>query len=345
MTTSATIEPVIVFPALANDPVDAALFQIGRHLQQEAYRFTTVTPDTHAIINARSRDVLATDLRDVFGWNRPFRENLLPEPLVTALRTADALEHLDDGVVRARVRCSSLGERLFLHSSFPTAERDAVFFGPDTYRFVHLLHRTLAGGARLLELGTGSGAAALCLADRYERLVMTDINPLAVRFARINAALSGCDHAEVHCVDMAARLVGTFDAIIANPPFIIDPAHRLYRDGGDLGIAVALRMVKTALPLLAPDGCFVLYTGAPVVDGWDVLADALVPLIRSAGLPAHYDELDVDVFGSELASEVYRAARVERLAVVALTIGRPGTAALAPSQTVIRDDAGAGYRP
>ncbi len=345
MTTCATAEPTIVYPALANDPVDAALFQVGRLLQQEAYRFTTVTPDTHTIINARSGEVLATNLREVFGWHRPFQPSLLPERLMLALSAAKAVEQVDDGVVRARVRCSSIGDRLFLHTGFPTTDRDAVFFGPDTYRFVHLLHRTLGGGGRLLELGAGSGAAALCLADRYEQLVMTDINPLAARYARINAALSGCDHAEVHCVDMAARLDGAFNAIIANPPFIIDPAHRLYRDGGDLGIAVALRMVTAALPLLAPDGCFVLYTGAPVVDGRDLLVEALIPLIRAAGLPAHYDELDVDVFGSELASEAYRTARVERLAVIALTIGCPGTArrallhVLDNDETTIRNNA------
>lgn len=338
MTSSATIEPVIVFPALANDLVGAALFQVGRLLQQESYRFTTVTPDTHTIVNTRSADSLATNLREVFGWNRPFQPALLPERLMTALSAAEAVEQVGDGVVRARVRCSSIGQRLFLHSGFPTAERDAVFFGPDTYRFVHLLNRTLGAGRRLLELGAGSGAAALCLAERYAQLVMTDINPLAARFARINAALSGCDHAEVHCVDMAARLDGTFDAIIANPPFIIDPTHRLYRDGGDLGIGVALRMVTTALPLLASDGCFVLYTGAPVVDGRDLLAEALIPLVRAAGLPAHYDELDVDVFGSELVNDAYRAARIERLALVALTIGRPGTASRALPHIVDRDE-------
>lgn len=330
MSTSATTEPVLVFPLVDNNPQDAALFHIGRQLQQLQYRFTTVTPDTHAVISARPDNTLATDLRGVFGWNRPFQPSLVPERLVTALRAAQALDYVGDDLMRARVRYSSIGERLFLHSGFPTSERDAVFFGPDTYRFVHLLRRTLARGGRLLELGAGSGAAALSLADRYERLVMTDINPLAVRFARVNAALAGCDHAEVHCGDLAAQLEGTFDAIIANPPFIIDPAHRLYRDGGDLGIAVALRMVAEALPRLAPHGCFVLYTGAPVVDGRDLLAEALVPLLHSAGFPAHYDELDADVFGAELANDAYTTARIERLAVVALTVGRPGTATRAP---------------
>jgi len=320
------LDPVIVFPHLGNDPIDAALYESGRLLQRTGYRFTTVTPDTHAVIDTRLGDASAKNLREVFGWNRPFPHALLPEQLLSSLWSAQALDQLADGRLRTKVRFSSIGERLFLHSGYPTREREAVFFGPDTYRFVTLLRRTLAGGSRLLEIGAGSGAAALSLADRYDTMVMTDINPLAARYARINAALAGCDPDQVHCTDLATHLDGYFDAIIANPPYLIDPTHRLYRDGGDLGIAVALRMVEAALPRLTPDGCLVLYTGAPVVDGRDLLAEALLPLLRKAGLPAHYDELDVDVFGSELATEIYAQAQVERLAVVALVVGHPGTA-------------------
>ena len=314
-------DPSIVFPLLGGDPVDAARFEIGRQLQRSGYRFTTVTPDTHVAVEAGRGAAAAEDLRDVFGWNRPFWSDLLPERLLGALHAADAVEALADGRLRARLRCSSLGDRLFLHSGFPTRERDAVFLGPDTYRFIHLLRRTLAGGGRLLEIGAGSGAAALSLAERYDEVVMTDLNPLAVRYARINAALAGCDHAQVQCTDLTAHVAGRFDAIIANPPYLIDPEHRLYRDGGDLGIAVALRMVDAALPRLAPGGCFVLYAGAPVVAGRDLLAEALAPRLAAAGLPAHYDELEVDVFGAELAGGAYAAARVERLAVVALMVG------------------------
>ena len=324
MNTSTAMEPVIVLPALAKAPLDAALFQVGRQLQQSGYGFTTVTPDTHAIILARLGQRPARDLREVFGWNLPFENTLLPRRLLDALHAAEALEPLDDGLLRSRVRFSTVGSRIFLHSGYPTREREAVFLGPDTYRFIHLLRRTLAGGERLLEIGAGTGAAALALAERYARLVLTDINAQAVRYARINAALAGCDHVEAVCTDLTTSVDGPFDAIIANPPFIIDPGHRLYRDGGDLGIAVALRMVSSALPLLAPDGCLVLYTGAPVVAGRDLLADALAPMLRASGRPAHYDELDVDVFGSELASELYADAQVERLAWVAVVVGRAG---------------------
>lgn len=338
MSTPSLCEPVIVFPQLGSDPVDAALFTAGRLLQRTGYRFTTVTPDTHAVIAQRLEDEPARDLRAVFGWNQPFHPELLPEGLLTAMTTADAVEQLPDGRLRARIRFASVGERIFLHSGYPTGERDTVFFGPDTYRFIHHLRRTLAGGTRLLEIGAGSGAPALTLAERYEDVVMTDINPLAVRYARINAALAGYDRAQVQCTNLTEHLDGNFDAIIANPPYLIDPAHRLYRDGGDLGIAVALRMAAAALPRLAPNGCFVLYTGAPVVDGRDLLAEALLPLLRSAGLPAHYDELDVDVFGSELLCPAYEAARVERLAVVTLVVGHAGTAARARFAASTRDE-------
>lgn len=327
-------DPAIPFGLIECTPQDAALFQVGRSLQQTGYRFTTVTPDTHAVILARTGNRSARNLREVFGWNLPFEPAVLTDSLLAALYAADMIELRSDGRLRSRIRCSTIDDRLFLHSAYPTCEHDAVFFGPDTYRFVHLLRRTLSGGRRLLEIGAGSGAAALCLAEEYDQVVMTDINAEAVRFARINAALAGCEHAEIRCADLAAQLSGDFAAIIANPPFIIDPAHRLYRDGGDLGIAVAVRMVEAALPLLSTDGCLVLYTGAPVIDGRDQLADALAPVLRRAGRGARYEELDVDVFGSELPHEVYAAAHIERIALVSLVVGRSGAPDTARSDSV-----------
>jgi SAM-dependent methyltransferase len=320
------VDPIITFPALGNAPLDTALFQIGRLVHQTGYKFITVTPDTHALMMKRNANRSATDLRDVFGWNFPFHGNLLGGSLRTALQTADLIEHLSDGRFRARLRCSTVGDQVFLHSGYPTIDRDVVYFGPDTYRFIHLLQRTLAGGNRLLEMGAGTGAAALCLAARYKHLVLTDINAQAVRYARINAALAGVDHIEAICTDIIPPLSEPCDAIIANPPFIIDSAHRFYRDGGELGITVAQRMVEAALPLLTADGCLVLYTGAPIVDGQDLLFEALSPLLRTVERPFFYETIDVDVYGSELANEVYQKARVERLAIVALIVGRAGAA-------------------
>ena len=49
-----------------------------------------------------------------------------------------------DGLMRSKVRFSSLGGSLYVHSAFPTSAAEAVFFGPDTYRFAALIARTLA---------------------------------------------------------------------------------------------------------------------------------------------------------------------------------------------------------
>jgi release factor glutamine methyltransferase len=118
---------------------------------------------------------------------------------------------------------------------------------------------------------------------------------------------------------------GNFDVIVANPPYLAgpDPASghegRLYRDGGGpLGIDLSVRIVTEALARLAAGdgGKLVLYTGAPVVDGRNVLQDRVAPLLRSAASAFSWEELDPDVFGDELTRPPYRDT--ERLSVVAL---------------------------
>jgi methylase of polypeptide subunit release factors len=297
-----------------------ALVDIGIQLTRSGYHFTTVTPDTHRLINARPENTEAHDLQGVFGWSRPFRPSLLTRDLRLALERADAVEAARDGLLRSRIRFSSVEGQLVLHSAFPTAAHDAVFLGPDTYRFIALLRRTLVGGASLLEIGTGSGAAILSLADRFAHLTATDVNPTAVRYARVNAVLAGCGTLELHCTDLAYGVEGAFSAIIINPPYVIDPHGPQYRDGGARGIEVALRMLSAALPLLAPAGRLVLYTGAPVVSGHDLLAEALSPILAAPGLEARYEVIDVDVFSSALADPGY--AGIDRIAVVAVLVSR-----------------------
>jgi methylase of polypeptide subunit release factors len=96
------------------------------------------------------------------------------------------------------VRVAALGSRLYLHSAFPTDAPDAVFFGPDSYRFAALIERELAGVApgslgRVIDIGTGAGVGALVTADAClpARAIGTDVNPKALRFAAMNAAAAG----------------------------------------------------------------------------------------------------------------------------------------------------------
>ncbi|GAC1624911.1 MAG: class I SAM-dependent methyltransferase [Nevskia sp.] len=302
-----------------------ATVALGRWLQAGDYRFTTPTPETQRRVLA-NRPGEARDLRDVFGWSRRFESGLLPAEALRLLERSGALQELDDGRLRSRIRFSSLADGLFVHSAYPTSAGDAVFFGPDTCRFAGLIRGTLAGrrrpAPRVVDIGCGSGAGGLLaarqLGPRMARLTLGDISPAALRCAAINSALSGV---EAHCVesDVLDGVEGEFDLVLCNPPYLADPQQRLYRHGGGLhGCELSLRIVRETLPRLAPKGWLILYTGTAVVDGVDTFKAGVEPLLRSAGLRYRYEELDPDVFGEELEQAAY--AGVERLAVVGLVV-------------------------
>ena len=78
-----------------------------------------------------------------------------------------------------------------------------------------------ARGGRVLDLGCGSGVGGLVAAQAGCQVVATDINPAAVRCARINALLNGLDgQIDVRGGDLFAPVVGErFETILFNPPY------------------------------------------------------------------------------------------------------------------------------
>ncbi|MET0340602.1 MAG: methyltransferase [Polyangiales bacterium] len=307
-----------------SDPHARALVALGEALRARGYRFITSTPATHARVFARRAE--ARDVRDVLGFSLPFRREVLEPALLSLLEQADALDVQPDGRLRARVRVSSLArapgeDALYVHGAYPTESADAVFFGPDTYRFCAFLARARVPARYVVDIGCGSGAGGLVAAHAggAARLVLADVNPRALALAAVNAALQG---RAVSCVqsDVLAGVDGAPDLIVANPPYMRDHAARAYRDGGGAyGEALSVRIAREALARLAPGGTLLLYTGAPVVDGVDVFHAQLAPLLR--GLTHHYEELDPDVFGEELDQPGYE--HVERIAAIGVRVLKP----------------------
>jgi SAM-dependent methyltransferase len=314
--------------SLALEPRDAALVALGHELGRCRYSFITVTPATHRRVNARANSREASSLTDVFGWSRPFRTKTLPAHLIALLETAQALDG-DGELLRSRVRFASLGEQLFCHSAFPTDDQDAVFFGPDTYRFARLIRQSVggleaSGPFRIVDIGCGSGvggllAAALMPADKQVECVLADISPAALRFARINAVLNGMPMAETALSDVLAAVPGVANLIVSNPPYLVDSMRRLYRHGGGaLGSELSLHIAREGVRRLAPGGRLVLYTGAAVVDGTDVFRQALTSASIERRHVLTYEEIDPDVFGEELERHPYD--RADRIAAVAVVI-------------------------
>ena len=295
------------------------LLALGRILRDSGYQFTAVTPDTHQGFLERAPG-WAHGVRDVLGWSMRFERSTLEPRLFELMLAANICEPAAQGSFRASLRCSTLGDMLFFHSSFPTHQTDAVFFGPDSYRFARAILARIADPQEVVvDVGCGSGVGGIALArsGKVGTLVLADVNPRALALAAVNAQLNDV-RAELVLSDVLGNVAYTPSLVIANPPYLADLEGRVYRSGGgELGTALSLRIAaEAAARFAAHGGRLLLYSGAPVLRGEDRLRAGLLPVLCQPSVRFDYEELDPDVFGSELSKACY--AGVERIAAALL---------------------------
>lgn len=289
-------------------------------LDEQGHDFVPPAPFSHANRLTQPDLPPPEGLPEIMGWSRTFDPDRADPELVALLRSADALEE-KGGVARSRLRAARLHDCLFLHSAYPTDAEDSVFLGPDSYRFADFIAGARGRGPLdgvQVDIGTGAGVAAIltALALPDAQVFAVDPNPAALALARANARHNG---AVVTFIE-GRGLEGVPDRISAamsNPPFMIDPEGRLYRDGGGRhGLDLALALVAEAVPRLDEDGQFLLFTGTPIRAGQDPLPGALAK--AAPGCRIDVRQIDPDVYGEELANPVY--AGVDRIALAGAVI-------------------------
>ncbi|NIQ03607.1 MAG: peptide chain release factor N(5)-glutamine methyltransferase, partial [Nitrospinaceae bacterium] len=132
-------------------------------------------------------------------------------------------------------------------------------------------------GPRLLEVGTGSGAVALVLAQELPecRVTALEVSPAALETARDNARRHGlADRIRgVRGAFFPGREEGGFDGIVSNPPYlesaqieglmpeVRDFEPRLALDGGPDGLNFYRRFLPEAWKHLTPGGALFLEIG------------------------------------------------------------------------------------
>ena len=115
-----------------------------------------------------------------------------------------------------------LGKAEFCDFVFEVAE-GVLIPRPETEELVYRIAETAKRGARILDIGTGSGAIAISLAKLVKEatVVAIDISCEALKIAAHNAELLG---AKVEFVEADAlgdlSHLGEFDIIVSNPPYI-----------------------------------------------------------------------------------------------------------------------------
>lgn len=307
----------------AATPADQALLDLLIRLRDAGYAFVTPTLSTAAIVTGRRPAARGSDLRDIFGWTLPFAAADLAADLLALAQAAGVLEERGEHL-RATVRVASLDGTLYVHSA-PGDDPNAVFLGPDSYRFVRFLRQALGEAPvfrQAVDIGAGSGVGAISLA-RWRpgaKVLASDPNADALRFARINARLAGVE-VETLLAEGLPQARTAPDLVIANPPYIAGDAGALYKDGGgQMGAALSLDWARQAAGGLAPGGRMVLYTGAAIVEGRDAILGGLTALADAHGMTLRYDEIDPDVFGETLRQQAYAGA--ERIAAVGAVLSR-----------------------
>jgi SAM-dependent methyltransferase len=309
-----------------------ALLRLGAALQGGGYDFVTISTASHRRVNGRPGNEAATDPRGVFGWNRPFSELVPDAPTLALMREANIIQQRE-GIRKSALRASTLDGKLYFHSAFPTREADAVFFGPDTYRYAQVLHAELAPLAaaqvrRAIDIGCGAGPGALTLATLLPQAEVwaVDINPKALALTAVNAELAGATNLRIAHSDLLSGVEGQFDLIASNPPFMMDTGQRTYcHGGGELGEGLSLDIVASSAARLTPGGTLVLYTCVAIIEGADPFRERAAALLEAAGCDWRYREIDPDVFGGELGGAGHE--RTDRIAAVALVATRRRSAA------------------
>ena len=201
-------------------------------------------------------------------------EEAAGEPLRTAFR--ELVKRRADGMPVAYL----VGRREFYSLSFRVTP-DVLIPRPETeFVVVETLDLIARAGITgrpvdVADVGTGSGAIAVCLAKHAPaaRVTAIDISPAALKIATQNVA----DHALAERITLVESDLLTalppdarFDFIVSNPPYIgqseMPKLAREVRDhephlalvGGEVGVEVIQRLIPQAAERLRPGGWLVL---------------------------------------------------------------------------------------
>jgi release factor glutamine methyltransferase len=207
--------------------------------------------------------------------------------------SADELGRLAALVGRRRAReplAYVLGEWGFRRLTLGV-DRRALVPRPETEVVVERCLTRLEGVARprVLDVGTGSGAIALAIADELPgvEVIGVDRSVEALSLAVENAARTGLDgRVELRRGDLLAGLDGQFDLVVSNPPYVpatefdgLQPEIRLYEPyEAVVGDGVWRAIARASLDALRPGGWLVLECGdgqaAAVASGLEALGYA-----------------------------------------------------------------------
>lgn len=157
------------------------------------------------------------------------------------------------------------------------------------------------GGSRVVDLCTGSGAIAAAIKSELPaaQVFAVELSEDAIPYARKNLEPLGVHLVQGDALTALTELVGTFDAVLSNPPYIPpanvpadpeaalhDPDMALYGGGAD-GMQMPAAIAARAYELLTPGGFFMM-------EHDDTQEEAVAELLARVGLERCYPVRDLN---------------------------------------------------
>jgi release factor glutamine methyltransferase len=237
---------------------------------------SSLLDESDAIPAGRSRADAILLLRHVLGIPHAEIYAYRERPL-TALQTETFNAQIQQRLRGVPVQHIT-GEQEFFGLPFRVTP-DVLIPRPETEHLVEAAIARLQGvkGARIADVGTGSGAIAVALAHSLSTagIVALDISRAALAVAAENAKQNGVA-GRIRFVEsdlLAALADEHFDAIVSNPPYVAEserkslpievreyePAQALF--AGPTGLEVYRRLIPDALSLLGSGGWLMMEIG------------------------------------------------------------------------------------
>lgn len=123
----------------------------------------------------------------------------------------------------------------FFYKYYFRLNSDTLIPRPETEELVqHIIADNTHHAPSIIDIGTGSGCIAICLAANINnsRVTAVDISASALDMARANAA---DNNAQVNFIELdfllnQKNIPGTFDIIVSNPPYVLESEKEHMRE-------------------------------------------------------------------------------------------------------------------
>ena len=156
--------------------------------------------------------------------------------------------------------------------------KDVLIPRPDTEHLIEVVIKYTDEDSKLhiLDIGTGSGCILLSILSERKKFNGTgiDISKKSINISRYNAKkLKLGNRAKFYISDVDNFLIGKYDVIISNPPYIeklslkyldrnvINFEPKLALDGGKDGFSEIIKVINKSSALIKKNGVFILEIG------------------------------------------------------------------------------------